>query len=110
SRHESILRTHDDDRQVWTRLANAGDQIKSIFVRHDDVGDNQIAVALTDPSPQGCRVAGRPNLVAGAGKRLIEHRADRGIVVGNQNASSRHIVSHELGTGDAMSATFPSPL
>src|SRR5262249_47429463 len=46
SRHESILRTHDDDRQVGTRLANARDQVKCIFIRHDDVGDNQIAVAL----------------------------------------------------------------
>ena len=43
------------------------------------------------PLRQRRRRAGNPNLVSGAGKRLAEHRADRRVVVGNEDVSGRHV-------------------
>ena len=49
--HEGVLRTHHNDRQIGARLPDARNQIEGIFVGHDDIGDDQIAVALRDPAP-----------------------------------------------------------
>ena len=50
-RHESVLRTHHDDWQIGSRLSDARNQIEGILVRHDDIRDHQVAVALGDPAP-----------------------------------------------------------
>ena len=85
-RHEGVLRAHDDDRQVGTQLLHARNEIEGVLVGHQHVGDDEIALALADPAPQRGGVAGRARRVAGAGERLIEHGADRGVVVGDENS------------------------
>ena len=50
-RHEGVLRTHDDDRQIRPHLLDARQQIERVLVGHHDVGDDEIALALADPSP-----------------------------------------------------------
>ena len=67
-----------------------GNKIEGALVGQQHVGDDQIAVALADPAPQRCGIAGRADLVTGARQRLIEHRPDRRIVVGDENASRGH--------------------
>src|SRR6185437_3097752 len=72
-------------------LLDAWQEVERVLVRHHHVGDDEIAVALAHPAPQRRRVAGRTHLVTGARQRLIEHRTDRRVVVGNQYASRRHL-------------------
>ena len=88
--HESVLRAHDDDRQIRPRLLDAQQQIEGVFVRQHHVADDQIAVALADPAPQRRGIAGRADLITGARKRLIEHGPDCRIIVGNENISRGH--------------------
>ena len=90
-RHQRVLRTHDDDRQVGAQLLDARQEVECVLVRHHHVGDDEIAVPLADPAPERRRIAGQAHLVAGTRQRLIEHGADRRVVVGNQNASRRHL-------------------
>src|SRR5262249_20888190 len=89
-RHEGVLRAHDDDRQVRPHLLDARQQVERAFVGHDDVSDDKVALALADPAPQGCGVAGEAHLVAGARQGLIENSAYRRVVVGDQDATDGH--------------------
>ena len=89
-RHQRVLRAHDDDRQIGADLLDARDEIEGVLVRHDDVGDDDIALALADPAPQRGGVAGGARRVAGARQRLVEHGADRGVVVGDEDRAAGH--------------------
>ena len=75
-------------RSFFTR----GNEIEGVLVGHQHVGDDEIAVALADPAPQRGGVAGRARRVAGAGERLVEHGADRGVVVGDEDIAFGHEV------------------
>ena len=90
--HEGVLRAHDDDRQIGPQLLDARDEIEGVLVGHEHVGDDEIAVALTDPAPQRRGVAGRARRVTGAGERLVENGADRGVVVGDEDIALGHAV------------------
>ena len=48
---QSVLRTHDDNAQLRADLLDARDQIEAVFVRHDHIGDDEVALALGNPSP-----------------------------------------------------------
>ena len=89
-RHEGVLRAHHDDRQIRPHLLDPRQQIERVLVGHHHVGDDQIALALADPAPQRRRVAGQPHLVSGARERLVEDRADGGVVVGDKYATCGH--------------------
>ncbi len=41
-----------------------------------------------DPAPQGRGVAGDAHLIAGPRQRLVQHGADGGVVVGDENVSA----------------------
>ena len=90
--HEGVLRAHHDDRQIGPQLLHARNEIEGVLVGHQHVGDDEIALALADPAPQRGRVAGGARRVAGAGQRLVEHGADRGVVVGDENIAFGHDV------------------
>src|SRR5262245_30094739 len=90
--HEGILRAHDDDRQIGPHLLDAGDEVEGVLVGHEHVGDDEIALALIDPAPECRRVAGHPRRVTRTGERLVEHGADRGVVVGDEDVALRHSV------------------
>ena len=62
-----------------------GSKLERVVVGHHDVGDDEVALAGRDPAPQPGDRAGRAHFVAGAGQRLIEHRPNRRVVVGDQN-------------------------
>ena len=83
--HERVLRAHDDDRQVRPQSLDARQQFERIVVGHDHVGDDEIALARGDPSPQAGDRAGRAHLIAGARKRLVENRPNRRVIVGDEN-------------------------
>ena len=89
-RLQRVLRAHDDNRKVRPRALDARDEIEGIFVGHDHVGDDEIALALAHPAPQRRRVAGRTHLVADPAERLVEHGADRRIVIRKENGSAWH--------------------
>ena len=89
-RHEGVLRAHDDDRQFRPRLFHARQKLEGVFVRHDHVGDDQIALARLHPAPQRGRRPGGAHLVAGARQRLTDHRANGRIVIGDENIAARH--------------------
>ena len=97
-RHEGVLRAHDDDRQLRPQLLDPRQEVEGVLVRHHHVGDDEIALALRDPAPEGRGVAGRAHLVAGARQRLVEHRPDGGVVVGERGSvRSAWLSSHMLG-------------
>ena len=89
-RHQRVLGAHDDDGQVGPQLLDARDQVEGVLVGHHHVGDDDVALALRDPAPQGGRVAGGARGIARARQRLVEHRADRGVVVCDQDGSAWH--------------------
>ena len=88
--HERVLCAHDDHRKLRPQFLDARQEVERIFVRHDNVGDDEIAFSLTDPTPQRRGIAGRAHFIACARKSLVEHGADCRVVVGNQYASSGH--------------------
>src|SRR6516165_10108216 len=57
-RKECVLRAHDDDTQLRPELFYARDQVEAVLVRHDDIGDDKVALAIRNPSPKSCGVAG----------------------------------------------------
>ena len=63
--HECVLGAHHHDRKIGTSLSDPGNEVECIFIRHDDVGNHQIAVALRDPAPQRGGIPGRANLITG---------------------------------------------
>ena len=89
-RHEGILRAHDDNGQVRPHLLDARQQIERVLVGHHHVGDDEIALALAHPAPQRCGVAGQANLISSARKRLVQNRADGGVVICNEYATCGH--------------------
>ena len=50
-------------RSSGPHLLDARHQIEAVLVRHDHVGDDEIALAVGDPAPQRRGIAGRPHLV-----------------------------------------------
>ena len=54
--------------------------------------DHEVTVALANPAPERSRVAGRARRVAGAGECLVEHGADRSVVVGDEDIAFGHEV------------------
>ena len=105
-RHEGVLRAHHDHRQIGPELLDLGHDVEGIAVRHRHVGDQQIAFAAAHPVPHGGEIAGRPHLVAGPRQRLVQHHADGGIIVGEQDRMA-HLAkaSSDLGAWRARSAT-----
>ena len=95
-RVQVALARHDDDRQVRPELLDPRNEIEGALVRHQHVGDDEVAVALTDPPPQCRRVARRARRVARARQRLVQNRADSSVVVGDQNVAFGHLLKHVL--------------
>ncbi len=84
-RHQSILRAHHDDAQLWADALDARDEIEAVLVWHDDIGDDKIALAVRHPPPQRRGIAGGANIISKACERLVEHGADGAVVVGDQD-------------------------
>ena len=89
-RHERVLRTHHEDGKLRPRLLDARQQIEGVFVRHDDVGDYDIALTACHPAPERGSIGGDADIVAGARKRLVEDGADGGVVVGDEDRGAGH--------------------
>ncbi len=83
--HQGRLRAHHHHAQLGAHAADARDQIQPVRVRHHHVGDDQVALAVLDPAPQGRGVRGAAHLVAGAAERLRQHGADRTVVIGDED-------------------------
>jgi hypothetical protein len=67
-------------------LFHFGQQLEGIFVRHDDIGNDEIAFAQLNPSPQYCRVSGR----ARGRHSLTEDSPDGCIIISNEDIASDH--------------------
>src|SRR5205085_5067420 len=101
---QRALRAHHDDAQFRAHLFDARDQVETVLVWHDDVGDDEVALAIGDPTPQRRGIAGHPNIVPEPGERLVEHRADRPIVIGYKYRCAHHslpswAISADVDTG-----------
>lgn len=84
---EGGLRRHHHDAQFRAHALDARHEIQPVLVRHHDVGDDEVALAILDPAPErgggGCGA----HLVARASERLAEHGADGAVVVGDQDGA-----------------------
>src|SRR5690606_23946193 len=78
------------DRQIRPCTLDPRDKIKSILIRHHNVRDDEIALALLHPTPKRCCIAGCPHVVANPAKSLIEDGAYRRIIIRQQNGAARH--------------------
>jgi len=83
--HERVLRADHDDWQIGPALLDPRQQLERVLVRHDHVGDDEIAVTAVDPAPQGRGVAGAAHIVPGARQRLVQDSADRAVIVGDKD-------------------------
>ena len=88
--HQRGLGAHDDHAQLGADAPDAGDEVEPVLVRHDDVGDDEVAFAVLDPAPERRGVAGAADLVAGAAERLGQDGADRAVVVGDEHGGRGH--------------------
>jgi len=82
---QRVLGAHDDHRQLGPLLADAGQHVENILVRHHHVGDHQVPLAFRNPFQQGGGVAGGADLIAQPAERLTEHQPDGGVIVGNED-------------------------
>ena len=98
-RQQRVLGAHGDDAQIRAALADAGNEVEAVAVGHDHIGDDEIALPLADPLPEGCRLVGAAHLIAQPAQRLIQDDADRPIVVGDQNGGSVHGCSSSAAFG-----------
>src|SRR5690606_744579 len=87
---ERVLGTHHDDRDFRSRTFNPGNEIKGILVRHHHIRYDEVALPLAYPAPERGGIAGCPHIISHPAKRLIEHGADRRIVIRKKNGSARH--------------------
>ena len=55
---QRVLRAHHDDAQLGPQLLDARHEVEPVLVGHHHVGDDEIAVAVRHPAPQGRGVAG----------------------------------------------------
>ena len=67
-----------------------GNEIKPIFVGHNDIGYYEIAVAVRDPTPQSCSISRCPNVVTRPPEGLRDHGSNSLIVIGNKNGFTTH--------------------
>jgi len=88
--HEIVLRAHDDDAQIGADLLDARDEVEAVLIRHQHVGDHEVALAVGDPAPQRGRVPRRAHGISRAAERLVEHGPDGAIVVGHENGRGAH--------------------
>jgi hypothetical protein len=72
------------------QLLDARQQVEGVFVRHHHVGDDEIALALLPSATASPRFRSERTSWPGARERLVEHGADRRVVVGDKNVSSGH--------------------
>src|SRR5205807_4023068 len=103
--HKRVLRAHDDDGKRRPQLFDARQEVEGVLVRHHHVGDDEVALPLADPAPQRCGVAGRADFVTCTRQRLVEHGADRRVVVRDQKVSRWHW--HPLQAASPGSASLP---
>ncbi len=75
-------------------LADARDEIEAVLVRHHHVGDDDIGLALALSPGAACAAAPlvARGVIACPRQRLIEHRADSGIVAWRAELAPRAIV------------------
>ena len=92
-RHEGVLGAHHDHRQVGPELFDLGHDVEGVAVRHHDVGDQQFALAPAHPVPHRRHIAGGAHFVAGTGQCLVQHHADRRVVVRKQNSVATHALN-----------------
>ena len=78
---EVRIRGHDDDRDLRMPLLHFGQQLEARFARHADVGDEHLRFVQRERLPH--LVGGGERLVGNAlaRERLLEHPADRAVVV-----------------------------
>src|SRR6185437_14661918 len=67
------------------QLLDARHEIEPVFVGHDDIGDDEIALPVRHPAPQRRGIAGGADIMAEPSERLAQHRADRAVVIGDEN-------------------------
>ena len=49
---QRVFGADNDNRQIWTQPPDAGNKIKGILIRHHDIRDNYITLAIAYPFPQ----------------------------------------------------------
>ncbi len=91
-RHQRVLRTHHDDRQIWPAFADAWDEIQRVLVGHHHIGDDDVAFAVAHPLPERGGIGRRAHIVAKLAQGLGEHDADGAIVIGDQDGGN-HLLS-----------------
>jgi len=92
-RQDGVLRAHHDDAQFRADFLDARNQVEAVFIGHDDVGDDDVALARRHPVPQGRGLARRLDIQSGAAECLRDHGADRRVVVGDKNGAAAHFNS-----------------
>ncbi len=106
-RHEGILSAHHENRQIRPCLLDPWQEIEGVFIRHHDIGHDQVAVAGCYPAPEGCGIGGDAHIVSGTAERLVQHGANGCVVIRDEDRCARHpLVPFVIG----VSSSAASPL
>jgi hypothetical protein len=93
---EVRVRGHHDDRDVRKALLDLGEQRDARLARHPDVGDEHLRLAHRERLQHLVRRAERLVGDALARERLLEHPADRAVVVDDPHGADRFAAARRL--------------
>ncbi len=83
--HGLVAARHGDNFAAGARAGDGGQQVDTIHLRHEDVGNGQINDMVLQEFKGFLTVAGLQELVSGPVENLPQHRAHYFIIVYEQN-------------------------
>ena len=106
-RKHSAMRAHDDDPHFGSNFADTRNEIETILVGHDHIGDDEVPFPVADPLPKGCRVTRGLHVKPCPPQRVAENRTNCLIVICNENRRGcRHFVEPPLSSSDSVRTTM----
>src|SRR5690606_34923703 len=106
---ERVLRGDHHHRDVAAERAQALEQLEARRAGHADVEEGDVERLLGERLPGRVARVDDLDVVALLLERLAQHEADRGLVVGDQDAGARRLAHEALRSGSETRTRAPSP-
>src|SRR5690606_18050618 len=109
-RKHCVLCADGDDAQLRALALDASYEIQAIFIRHDHVGDHEIALTLLQPAPQPSRASGGPDFIALSRQGLGQDGANGAIVIRQKYLCALHESSSSHSGSNSRKTVWPASL